>query len=185
MLASEKNRMAKILAEPGVRLGAEVSDLQGQAARRMTDCLINGGTPEESLSLAGAHLKASREELLLALDGELFEDRRYLLREMQDSNSYLENKISRLDERLFESLRPYNKALDILETIPGLDRVAAAILLVEIGPDMEVFRSPERLASWAGLCPGDNESAGKKKSGRREKATVGFVVFCARRATRL
>jgi transposase len=169
MLASEKNRLAKNLADIGFRLGAVVSDLHGQSARRMTECLIRGGTSEEALSLAGNRLRASRQELLLALDGNLSEKRRFLLSEIEESILGLEKKIFRLEEFLFECLRPYNKALDLLETIPGLDRTAAAILLVEIGPDMEVFGSPERLASWAGLCPGNNESAGKRKSGKTKK----------------
>jgi hypothetical protein len=89
----------------------------------------------------------------LSLNGELSEARRYLLRKIENSILGFENKIFRLEERLFKSLGPHQKSLDILETVPGQDIAAAIMLLVKIGPDMKAFRSAERLVSWSGFWP--------------------------------
>ena len=168
-LAAEKNRLSKVLAGAGIRLGTLVSDPHGQAARRMTQCLIDGGSPGEALALAGKRLKAEPTDLLAALDGELTANHRFVLKEIMSHVVELEHRIDRLGNQLLEGLAPHQWALDLLQTIPGLDQMGAAMLLVEIGPEMSVFGSAERLASWAGLCPGNNESAGKRKPGKMLK----------------
>jgi transposase len=170
MLASEKNRLHKVLTDAGVRLPSVVSDVHGQAAWRMTECLIAGGTAEEALAHAGSRLKASREELLGALDGELTPVHRFVLREVLDHIYEIEARIGRFDAELLRGLEPYAWALTLLQTIPGIDTIGAAMLLVEIGVDMEAFGNKvDRLASWVGICPGNNESAGKRKSGRTRR----------------
>jgi transposase len=117
----------------------------------------------------GNRLKATPEELRLALDGKLSDIRRSTLVEALDQIRSLEVRIADLDRILLITLAPYQKQLDPLQTIPGVALITAALLLVEIGPDMEVFKTPERIASLAALCPGNNESAGKKHSGRTRK----------------
>jgi transposase len=169
MLSSEKNRVGKILADAGIRLQVVVSDIHGQAARRMIHCLREGGTPQEALSLAGNRLKASEDDLLRALDGDLSPSHKFIIRETLEHIQEIEARIKRFDEQLFHGLAPYHWALDILRTVPGLDMIGAAMLLVEIGVDMDVFGDASCLASWAGLCPGNNESAGKRKNGRSRK----------------
>jgi transposase len=169
VMASEKNRFHKVLADAGVRLSSVVSDLQGQAARRMSICLINGGSPDEALALSGTQLKASKDVLREALEGTLTEAHRFVLREILAHIIELESRIASFDAELLRGLAPHQWALDILQTIPGLDLIGAAMVIVEIGVDMDVFGSADRLASWAGLCPGNNESAGKRKSGRLRK----------------
>ena len=169
LLASEKNRFHKVLADSGVRLSCVVSDLHGQAARRMNACLIAGGEVEDALALSGQRLKASREQLRDALEGELTDAHRFVLREIMEHIRELEERIHRFEEELLRGLAPYDWALALLQTIPGLDVISAAMLLVEIGVDMDVFRDSAHLASWAGVCPGNHESAGKRKSGRTRK----------------
>lgn len=168
-LAAEKNRLNKILAGAGIRLGCVVSDPHGQAARRMTICLIDGGSPQEALALAGNRLKAKPSDLLAALEGDLTDIHRFILQEIMDHIIELESRVDCLGRQLIQELSEHQWALDLLQTIPGLDQMGSAMLLVEIGADMEVFGSAERLASWAGLCPGNNESGGKRKSGKMRK----------------
>lgn len=169
MLASEKNRLHKVLTDGGVRLSAVVSDIHGQSARRMIECLLEGGTPKQALQYASSRLKASTDELLNALDGDLSDVHCFVLREILDHILDLESRIARFDAELLKGMAPWNRAVELLQTIPGIDAIGAAMLLVEIGVEMEAFGTPERLASWAGVCPGNNESAGKRKSGRIRK----------------
>ncbi|NLJ28403.1 MAG: IS110 family transposase [Deltaproteobacteria bacterium] len=169
MLASEKNRLHKILTDGGIRLSVVVSDIHGRAARQMIECLIEGGTPLEALQFANSRLKATPEELVDALDGDLTPTHRFVLREILQHIRDLEARITRFDIQLLAELESHRWALDLLQTIPGIDAVGAAMLIVEIGVDMEAFGSAQRIASWAGVCPGNNESAGKRKSARVRK----------------
>jgi transposase len=164
MLAMEKNRLAKVLSDAGIRLSGVVSDLHGVAARAMIDCLLGGGTPEQALRHAG-RLRAPKDELLASLQGELSEDHLFIARMIRHPIDALETQLADLEQRLLEGLKPQEAALQLLLTIPGIDRVSAARLLVEIGDDMAVFGRPDRLAKWAGMCPGNHESAGKRKHG--------------------
>ena len=169
LLSSEKNRMHKVLTDAGVRLGVVVSDLHGQSARAMIKGILKGQAPNEVLALASRRLKASREELHDALQGELTASHVFVLDELLRHIEELEARIARFDARLLDELASEHNALALLQTLPGVDTVGAAMLLVEIGSDMSVFGSPDRLASWVGICPGNNESAGKRKSGRVRK----------------
>lgn len=168
-LASEKNRLHKVLTDGGVRLGVVVSDLHGQSARAMVKAIIDGQSPHEVLKLASRRLKASREEIFDALQGELTDSHRFVLDELMRHIEEIEARIARFDARLLDALTDERNALALLQTLPGVDLIGAAMLLVEIGTDMDVFGSADRLASWVGICPGNNESAGKRKSGRVRK----------------
>jgi len=168
-LASEKNRLHKALTDSGVRLGVVLSDLHGQSARTMIKAIIAGQAPHEVVRLASRRLKASREEIFDALHGELTNSHRFVLDELMGHIEDIEARIARFDARLLHELACEHNALALLQTIPGIDQIGAAMLLVEIGSDMQVFASPDRLASWVGICPGNNESAGKRKSGKIRK----------------
>jgi len=168
-LASEKNRLHKVLTDGGVRLGVVVSDLHGQSARAMVKAIIDGQSPHEVLQLASRRLKASREEIFDALQGELTDSHRFVLDELMRHIEEIEARIARFDARLLNALTDERNALALLQTLPGVDLIGAAMLLVEIGTDMDAFGSADRLASWVGICPGNNESAGKRKSGRVRK----------------
>jgi transposase len=169
ILAGEKNRAHKLLSDGGIRLSVVVSDIHGVAGRAMVKALIAGRSPAEVLMLAGNRLKADRAELLDALDGDLTVEHRFVLHEVIAHIEEVERRIDRFDQYLLEQLVPYRSTLALMQTIPGIDAIGAALLLVEIGDDMSAFGSVDRLASWAGICPGNNESAGKRKTGRIRK----------------
>jgi transposase len=172
MLASEKNRLHKLLADAGVRLGVVVSDIHGQAGRAMVKALIAGKPVSEILDLAG-RLRASREELFEAiLPEDLSPAHLFVLSETMTHIEALEASMVRFDLELLNGLGDWRNILVLLQTIPGVDQIGAAMLLVEIGTDMESFGSAERLASWVGICPGNNESAGKRKSGKTRKGNA-------------
>lgn len=185
-LAGEKNRLHKLLDDAGVKLGAVVSDINGVSAQAMIQGLIDSRVPEELIDLAKGRLKRKREELLLSLDGELSDRHRLLLAHLQGHIGYLQDEISRLDAYLIEAMTPYRWAWELLQTIPGIDAIAAAMILVEIGDDLKRFGSADRLASWAALCPGNHESAGKRKSGKTRKGNsiVRYLLCEAANAAR-
>lgn len=163
-LAAEKNRLAKLLSDAGIRLNGVVSDLHGVAARALIDCLLGGGTPEQALAHAG-RLRAPKEELLAFLQGELSEEHLFVAGLIRRHIDVLETQLADLERHVLEGLKPQEAALQLVLAIPGIDRVAAARLLVEIGDDRAVFGPPDRLAKGAGMCPGNHESAGKRKRG--------------------
>jgi transposase len=168
-LASEKNRLHKVLTDSGIRLGVVVSDLHGKSARLMVKAIIAGRPPEAVIKLASRRLKASREEIFDALQGDMTASHRFVLDEVMQHIEHLEQRIARFDARLLEELHDESPVLALLQTLPGIDLIGAAMLIVEISTDMDAFGSPDRLASWVGICPGNNESAGKRKSGRSRK----------------
>jgi transposase len=172
MLASEKNRLHKVLADSGIRLNVLVSDIHGQSAREMIKALIAGRPMTEVLDLAG-RLRAGREQLFEALQPEeLSASHVFVLNEIMLHIEELEARIARFEQALIQGLDAWAPQLVLLQTIPGIDRMGAAMLLVEISAEMHNFGSAERLASWVGICPGNNESAGKRKSGKTRKANA-------------
>ena len=172
ILASEKNRLHKVLADAGIRLNVLVSDLHGQSARAMVKALLADEPIHAILGRAG-RLRATREDLFDALQPEeLSAKHRFVLDELMAHIEYLEATMARFEQELLNGLAPWEPQMRLLETVPGIDRLGAAMLLVEIGTDMDSFGSAERLASWVGICPGNNESAGKRKNGRTRKGNA-------------
>ena len=172
MLASEKNRLHKLLADAGIRLNVLASDIHGQAGRAMVKALIDGKPMPEILDLAG-RLRASRAELFEALQPEdLSGSHRFVLAEIMAHIEELEARMARFEHALLQGLTMWQPQLVLLQTIPGIDLMGAAMLLVEISADMDSFGSAEKLASWVGICPGNNESAGKRKSGKTRKGNA-------------
>ena len=169
ILAGEKNRLHKVLSDGGIRLSAVVSDIHGKSARQMVKGLLAGESPQQVLVYASKRLKATEEELLDALEGELSATHRFVLSQILEHIEYLEERIGCFQQQLLKELEPQRGILHALQTIPGLDEIGAAMLLVEIGDDMQAFGCAEKLAAWAGVCPGNNESAGKRKAGKRRK----------------
>jgi transposase len=165
LLAAEKNRLVRVLSDAGIRLSAVVSDVHGVAAQAMIDGLLAGGTPEQALTHAG-RLQAPREELLAALPGELSDQHLFVARLIRRHLDILETQLADPEQQLFDALKPYEAALELLLTIPGIDRLAAAKLVVEIGLDRAALGHAGRLAKWAGVCPGNHESAGQRRTGR-------------------
>jgi transposase len=172
VLSAEKNRLHKVLVDAGIRLGVLVSDVHGQSARAMIKALIKGEPIHEILDLKG-RLGASREELFEAMSTEQFSaTHAFVADEIMQHIEYVEQRIARMDAYLLAGLKAWQPQLNLLQTIPGVDQIGAAMLLVEISADMSAFGSAERLASWVGICPGNNESAGKRKTGRIRKGNA-------------
>ena len=159
----------KVLTDGGIRLAVVVSDIHGKSAREMIRGLLKGESPPQLLSYASKRLKATEAEWLDALAGELTEDHGFVIREILDHIEDLERRIAHFAQQLLLRLEPHQAILRALQTIPGIDTLGAAMLLVEIGDDMEVFGSAQKLASWAGVCPGNHESAGKRVAGKKRK----------------
>ena len=164
ILAGEKNRLHKLLDDAGIRLGCVVSDIDGVSARQMIEALIEEKVvPSEVAELAKGRLRGKKDLLERAVVGQLSDRHRFLLKGIQSHIQWLEARLLEIDGQVVAALQPYQEEWQLLQTIPGIDKLSAAMLLVEIGTDMDCFKSKEHLSSWAGLCPGNHESAGKKK----------------------
>jgi len=164
--ASEKNRVHKILEDANIKLSSVVSSLSGVIATKIIDAMIEGeGNPEELAKLRHGKMKASEEELVKALTGNLTTHHKFMLKMVKQSIKDKEFLIKELDIQIDNKLKENEMVLDaeLLSTIPGVDKESATYILSEIGNNMEQFPNEQHLASWAGLCPGNNESAGKKK----------------------
>ena len=166
MRASELNRLHKILDDGGIKLGGVVSDIDGVSARAMVTALIAGQSIEQMLGLARGKLKQRREELGASLDGDLSARHLFVLGHIEAHIETLQREIAEIDSYMLAALQPYAWAHELLQTIPGIDEIAAALILIEIGDDMARFGRAQSLACWAALSPGNEESAGKRKSGR-------------------
>ena len=166
MHSAELNRLHKVLDDGSIKLGGVVSDINGVSATAMVKGLIEGQDIASLLGLARGALKLKREDLQAALDGDLSARHLFVLKHIHAHTQSLQRELADIDAYLLAAMQPYALAHGLLQTIPGIDQIAAALILIEIGDDMERFGCAERLASWAALCPGNNESAGKRKSGR-------------------
>jgi transposase len=165
-------RLQKGLEDANIKLASVASDLMGKSAQEMLYALIEGElTPEMMADLARGRMRSKREQLVQALTGHLQAHHRFLLAEHLKHLSELQEAIARLSAEIAERLQPYEELLKRLETIPGVKRRLAEIILAEIGPDMQRFPSAEHLASWVGMCPGNHESGGKRLSGKTRKGS--------------
>lgn len=169
MLASEKNRLHKLLDDGGVHLGNIVSDINGVSAKAIITGLIEGKPLAELLSKVKGSLLKKTSELTEVLSGKLTARHIFVLKEIQEHIEQLEQKLQKTDEYIFAAMIPYSEQWKLLQTIPGMDAISAATTIVEIGVDMPRFGNEEQFCSWAGMCPGNNESAGKKKSSKIRK----------------
>lgn len=161
--SSEKNRLHKILELGGIKLGSVVSDIDGVSAREMIAAILNNSPIANIASLARGRLRAKIPSLIKSLRGELTDRHKYLLRTISNHIKWLESTIASIDDQVAGVIKPYQKECELLETIPGIDKISAAMLLGEIGVNMEAFGTKDRISSWAGMCPGNNISANKKK----------------------
>jgi len=171
MLASEKNRLHKILDDAGVRLGNVVTDINGVSATEIIDGLIDGKPVEDLLTFVRGKLKKKIQALKLELEGSLSPRHLYLLKKLRAHIEFMTNELKEMDEYLITAMHPYKEQWEILQTIPGISAIGAALIIIEIGVDMKQFGSREQMCSWAGMCPGNNESAGKRKSGKTPKGS--------------
>ncbi len=171
--SAERNRLLKLLETANIKLASVATDVFGVSGRLMLEALVEGkATPQEMAELAKGRLRQKIDELGPALEGKLEEHHRFLLRLQLDRLEAAEKDLAVLEHRLQEKLKPYEAQLTLLDEIPGVDWTLAAVIIAELGVDMSVFGSVSQLASWAGVCPGNNESAGKRKSSRIPKGNV-------------
>lgn len=183
-LAGEKNRLNKVLDSCGIRLGCVVSDINGVSAQLIIDALIQGNkTPEEMSELAKGKLDKKKPEIILALEAELSDRHRFLLKMIRNHIRWLEDQKAEIDSQVVTAMKPYQEEWQLIQTIPGIDKISAAMLLAEIGTDMGRFGSKESLSSWAGMCPGNNESAGKKRAAAPRRVMFMSDSSCANRPT--
>jgi len=168
--AREINRLQKVLEGANIKLSSVVSDILGVSARAMLEAIIQGKDDPHLLSqLAKGRMKKKKKELERALRGLVGSHQKLLLSTQLQHIDFLDQQIAKLSQEIARRLRPFEETLELLETIPGIGRCSAEAVLAEIGTDMDRFPSAAHLASWAGLAPGNNESAGKRKSGKTKK----------------
>jgi transposase len=169
----EQNRMLKLLETANIKLASVASSAFGASGRRMLRALIDGTqTPAQMADLARGRLRKKLAELAPALEGRVEEHHRFLLTMQLERLEQVEATIEKLDERIDGKLAPYQEQHRRLTQIPGVDRIGAAVIIAELGIDMTVFPSVRHAAAWAGVCPGNNESAGKRKGQPGRKGTV-------------
>src|SRR5262250_316329 len=171
--AAERNRLLKLLESANIKLASVATDVFGVSGRLMLRALIEGkASPREIAELAKRKLRSKIPELERALEGRLEEHHRFLLKLQLDRLELVEKDLAVLEQRIQQKLEPYAAQLALLDEIPGVDWTLAAVIIAELGVDMSVFGSVSQLASWAGVCPGNNESAGKHKSSRIPSVNV-------------
>jgi transposase len=186
--AREANRIQKVLETANIKLGTVATDVLGASGRAMLRALIAGERDAEALAgLAQGRLRNKTAQLREALRGRVTDHHRFMLQELLTHVEFLDQQIARFDARVEAQMRPFAAALDRLDTIPGVARRSAEQLLAELGDDMGRFPTAAQAASWTGICPGNHESAGKRKSGKSRKGNRWLratLIECARGAVR-
>jgi transposase len=168
----EANRLHKILEDTGIKLDCVATDILGASGRAMLDALVAGTTdPAVLADMAKGKLRQKLPALREALEGRFDTEHGIVVGAILAHIDFLDEQIDRLSAAIEEQIRPFAAAVELLCTIPGVQRRTAEVVLAEIGADMSVFPSAGHLASWAGLCPGNDESAGKRRSGRTRKGS--------------
>ena len=168
----EAGRLHKVLEDTGIKLGCVASNVLGVSGRAMLDALVRGTTdPAVLAELARGRLRAKLPALREALEGRFDAQHALLVGAILAHLDFLDEQIDRLSEAIGEALAPFAAAVELLRSIPGVERRTAENVLAEIGLDMTRFPSAGHLASWAGQCPGNHESAGKRRSGRTRKGS--------------
>jgi transposase len=168
----EVQRLDKVLQDAGIKLSSVATDILGKSGRDMLTALVKGNRdPEVLAELARGKLRSKIPVLRDALQGRFGSHHALLVSTILAKLDFLEETIESLSQEIDGVIAPFNRQVELLDTIPGVNRIAAEAIIAEIGVDMARFGSAERLASWAGMCPGNHESAGKQRSGRARKGS--------------
>jgi len=166
-VTAEKNRMIRLLEDANIKLSTVISKVHGTSGTKIINAMLAGETdPEVLVKLCSLHIKTDREQIKLALEGKLTDHHKFMLRMIKKDIDQTEALMSDLDKEIEKQLQPYAEELSLIKQIPGVGEQTAGALIAEIGVDMAVFPDDKHLASWAGMSPGNNESAGKKRSGK-------------------
>jgi transposase len=184
----EMNRLHKVMQDTGIKLDCVATDMMGKSGRAMLDALVAGTTdPVVLADLARGQLRKKIPALRAALEGRFDVEHALVVGRILAHIDYLDEAIDELSAAIEEQLGPFAPAVELLCTIPGVGRRAAEVIIAETGGDMTVFPSAKHLASWAGMCPGNDESAGKRRSGKTRKGSKWLsqtLVECAKSANR-
>ena len=171
LVASEKNRIIRVLEDANVKLSSVVSDTSGVTASYLINGLIEQRQDLEQLIMECYHgkLRSSPAQLKEAITGRITRHHIFILKSMQKHIASLESQIAEIDAEIETYIQAFRKEIELLQTIPGVGKEGAIGIVAEIGVDMDVFPSEHHLASHSGMCPGNNESAGKKKVQEHDK----------------
>jgi transposase len=168
--SSTANRLHKVLEDANIKLTSVASSIQGVSVRLMLEALIaDSQSPEEMAQLAKKRLRNKIPELVEALTGRVRSHHRFMLEELLAQLDHQNQRVEALNQRISELTKPYAHIIVRLDEVTGVGLRTAEIILAEIGPSVENWSSAAKLASWACICPGNHESAGKRKSGKRRK----------------
>lgn len=182
----EINRLEKTLEGANIKLSSFVSDLTGVSSRSILQLALTGEVNEENIeNLMHPSMKATKSQLFQAMDGVLSPVQKKLVRAILDHIDDMTRRIQDLDKIIDDQIRDYENAIKNIDELPGIGKRSAEVILAEIGTDMNRFPSAGHLASWSGLCPGNNESAGKRKSGKTTKGNKylkSTLIQCAKSA---
>jgi transposase len=160
------NRIQKVLEQANVKLSSVASDTLGVSGQLMIEAIIDGeDNPERLADLARRRLRQRIPDLQVALSGKVRDHHRFLLKEHLSEWKAFSERIIRVEQEIDRRIAPFERAVTRWKTIPGIDHVTACCLVAELGVNMDQFPSAQHLASWAGICPGHNESGGKRMSG--------------------
>jgi transposase len=186
--AQHVNRLHKVLEDANLKIGSYVTDITGVTGRAILSAIIAGETdPQKLASLRNPRLKTPPDELAKALRGKVTQHHRFLLQMHLDQIDAADRSVERLDNQIEEQTRPLAEEVRLLANMPGMSRTSACVVLAEIGADMSRFPSHRHLVSFAGLCPGLNQSAGKSRSSKLKKGSNWLktvMVNCAWAAAR-
>jgi transposase len=164
------NRLHKVLEDAGIKLASVANDVLGVSGRAMLEALVQGTTdPAVLADLARGKLRAKLPALRVALVGRFRPHHAFLVSQLLAQLDFLEETMAQVSAQIAEVVTPFTADLDRLDAIPGVNRRTAEVIIAEIGVDMRQFPTAKHLASWAGLCPGQHESAGKRKAGTTRK----------------
>lgn len=187
--AQHVQRIQKVLQDANIKISSAVTDIMGKSGRAILEALIAGETdPDILASLASSRIKAGRSKLVEALRGRVRDHHRFLLKLHYDQVGNVEAAIAEIDTTLGERTEPFRDKVRLLTTIPGVSDTIAEVIVSEIGLDMERFPSAAHLVSWAGMCPRNDETAGKRRSTRVRKGAPWLKTqlvqagWCATRA---
>ena len=186
--SAEVNRVQKILEDANIKLASVASDVMGASGRAILSALLEGQmSPLEMAELSKGRLRDKREQLEESLVGRFRPHHALLLSKMLEHIDFLDGAISDCDRAIEELMRPFALTVERIDTVPGVDVRSAQDIIAEIGVDMTAFATHKHLCSWAGICPGNNQSGGKRQSGKIRKSNKWLkaaLIRCAHAAGR-